>query len=343
MNSTPFSNWPTQRGANETNSIPSRCSSLDHDDVLGRASSGSPSRRPRTPPRSRCPSPSAAGTWPSRGPAPGPYLAMARSTDSSSSSTAVLSRSSRWPTYALVKAVQVRVQAGPVEGRDLLPDRGRVGVLGVAVDLSLRVQRVEDEAGRDGGVDVLERLEMVGVTADRVGPPRLEGPPGRVVENVGRRTPAAAHLADRLLGEHGVDRRADLTERPDMTRGGEPEPVAEAGGGVQAEAGRASARAGRTAEPARSPRWSRPPAGTRCRLHPRSPRTRERRTPPARGRRAAWSRRRPLQPVRAARVRDLRLRVGAVSQRGGGGGSWLFRRGAHGEYVIVVENAFSTG
>ena len=27
MYSTPFSNWPTHRGANETNSIPSRCSS----------------------------------------------------------------------------------------------------------------------------------------------------------------------------------------------------------------------------------------------------------------------------------------------------------------------------
>src|SRR3712207_8390187 len=50
------------------------------------------------------------------------------------------------------------------------------------------------EAGGHGGIDIVELLQMIGVTADRPRPACLEGAPGRIVEHVAGRTPAAPHL-----------------------------------------------------------------------------------------------------------------------------------------------------
>ena len=79
---------------------------------------------------------------------------------------------------------------------------------------------------------------MIGVAADWLRPAGLEGAPRRVVEHVARGPVAAAHLPDGLLGEDGVDRRADCLQRSHMAGCGQPEPVAEASRGMQSEAGR---------------------------------------------------------------------------------------------------------
>src|SRR5665811_709723 len=74
---------------------------------------------------------------------------------------------------------------------------------------SIGVERVEDEAGLSAVVDVLGRVQVVGVSADARGPALLERAPRRVVEHVARLAMATAHLADGLLGEDGLQSAAD--------------------------------------------------------------------------------------------------------------------------------------
>ena len=133
---------------------------------------------------------------------------------------------------------QVRLQTRPVQRLDLLLDRRRIGVLGLGVDFSLGIKGVEHEAGSRRGVDVLEFLQMIRVAADWLRPAGLEGAPRRVVEHIARGSPAAPHLPDGLLGEDGVDFRADRLQRSHVAGCRQPEPVAEAGRGMQSEAGR---------------------------------------------------------------------------------------------------------
>ena len=110
-------------------------------------------------------------------------------------------------------------------------------MLGLGIDLGLRVQGVEDEAGSRRVVDVLELLQMIGVAADRLRPAGLEGTPGRVVQHIARSPMAAAHLPNGLLGEDGIDCGADCLQRSHVAGRRQPEPVAEAGRGMQPEAG----------------------------------------------------------------------------------------------------------
>ena len=133
---------------------------------------------------------------------------------------------------------QVRLETRPVESFHLLLDRRRVGMLRLGIDFGLGIQREEHEAGSHGGVDVLELFQMIRVATDRLRPARLEGTPGRVVEHVARGSPAAPHLPDGLLGEDGADCCADCIQRSHVAGCRQPEPVAEAGRGVQSEAGR---------------------------------------------------------------------------------------------------------
>ena len=111
-------------------------------------------------------------------------------------------------------------------------------MLGLGVDFSLGIKGVEHEAGSRRGVDVLEMFQMIRVAADRLRPARLEGTPRRVVEHIAWGSPAAPHLPDGLLGEDGVDFRADRLQCSHVAGCRQPEPVAEAGRGMQSEAGR---------------------------------------------------------------------------------------------------------
>jgi hypothetical protein len=137
---------------------------------------------------------------------------------------------------------QVRLQTRPVQRLDLLPDRPRIGVLSLGVDFSLGIKGVEHKAGSHGGVDVVELLQMIRVTADWFRPARLEGTPRGIVDHVARGSVAAAHLPDGLLGEDGIDCRPHRLQRSHMARCCQAKPVAEAGGGMQAEAGRSEPR-----------------------------------------------------------------------------------------------------
>ena len=111
-------------------------------------------------------------------------------------------------------------------------------MLGLGVDFSLGIKGVEHEAGSRGGVDVLEMFQMIRVAADWLRPARLEGTPRRVVEHVARGSPAAPHLPDGLLGEDGIDCRADRLQRSHVAWCRQPEPVTKASRGMQSEAGR---------------------------------------------------------------------------------------------------------
>jgi hypothetical protein len=142
------------------------------------------------------------------------------------------------PDVTLREARQVRLQAGPVQRCHLLLDRLWASVFRLGVDFRLGIQGIEHEARCHGVVDVLKLLQMIRVAADRLRPAGLEGAPGRVIEHVARRPMAAAHLANGLLGEDRVDRRADRVQRSHVARRGQPEPVAKAGRSVQSEAGR---------------------------------------------------------------------------------------------------------
>ncbi len=124
-----------------------------------------------------------------------------------------------------MKAREVGVETRPVEGVDLRLDGGRVGVLGLGIDLGLRVEGVEDEAGGHRGVDVFQLLQVIRVTADGLRPAGLEGAPGRVVQHIARGPVAAPHLPDGLLREDGSDRCA----RPRSARGRGPASPAPAG------------------------------------------------------------------------------------------------------------------
>jgi hypothetical protein len=102
-------------------------------------------------------------------------------------------------------------------------------VLRSGIDLRLRVEREEGEAGCGGVVDVVELLQMIRVTADGLRPAGLESTPRRIVEDIPRSPAAAPHLPDGLLGENGSDRCADRLQRAYMARRRQPQPVAEAG------------------------------------------------------------------------------------------------------------------
>ena len=121
---------------------------------------------------------------------------------------------------------------------------------------------------------------MIGVPADRLRPAGLEGAPRRVVEHVAGGPMTPAHLPDGLLGEDGIDRRADLIQRSNVAGGRQPEPIAEASRGMQFERELGSARAGRTVAPKHSPAWSQRRNGLRRRSSLPSPRNLETRTHP---------------------------------------------------------------
>ena len=124
----------------------------------------------------------------------------------------------RLPDVRLGERRQVRIQTRPVQRFHLPLDRRGVGVLGLGVDFRLGIQGVEHEAGSRGVVDVFELLEMISVATDWLRPAGLESAPGRVVEHIARGPVAAPHLSDGLLGEDGIDRRADRLQRSYVAR-----------------------------------------------------------------------------------------------------------------------------
>jgi hypothetical protein len=105
-------------------------------------------------------------------------------------------------------------------------------MLCLRVDLCLGIQGVEHKAGSRGVVDVLNLLQMIRVAADWPRPARLKGSPRRVVEYVARSPVAAAHFTNGLLGENRIDRRVDRLQCSYVPGCRQPEPVAEARGGM---------------------------------------------------------------------------------------------------------------
>ena len=234
------------------------------------------------------------------------------------------------PAVGLGEGGEVGVQTRPVQGFDLAPDGRCVGLLGLGVHFGLGVQGVEHESGGGRVVDVLQALQVVGVSAHGLGPAGLERTPGGVVEHVAGRPVATTHLPDRLLGERWPDPGADGLQRPDVTRGGQSEPVTEAGGGVQPEPGRGQ------------PGQRRPEGGgvlgAGLRHQPDAPvPPLDRAGEPCEGCLVVGHRDQPLgpvagalQPVGCASVPHLRLGVGAVAQRSGGRGIECVRSIGHG-------------
>jgi hypothetical protein len=130
-----------------------------------------------------------------------------------------------------------------------LPPAREIGVLGgggreidarhrrhALADVLADIQREQGEARGRGAVDVLRRLEVVGVGAEALRPARLKRAEDRVVHDVVRGSSRARHLADRLLGEDGEERRA--FQRAEMAGGRATRAVAEADRGLAAREGR---------------------------------------------------------------------------------------------------------
>src|SRR5215217_1130228 len=90
------------------------------------------------------------------------------------------------------------------------------------------VERKETVTCCDAGVYVLSRLEVVGVSPETLLPALCEGAPGCVVEDLLRAPACPLHLPDRLLGEDGCYSPSGGAQGPDVARGGEANPVAEA-------------------------------------------------------------------------------------------------------------------
>jgi len=134
------------------------------------------------------------------------------------------------------RAVELRPGQGHVslaQRRGIPAVRGRVHVL-------TRVDRIEGEARGGTAVDVLRRLEVVGVRADRRAPAPLKCAPQRVIHHIVRRPARARHLADGLLCEDHGDgvggvAGAHLLRSAHVARRRDAQPVAAARGGRQSQ------------------------------------------------------------------------------------------------------------
>ena len=88
------------------------------------------------------------------------------------------------------------------------------------------------EAGREAGVNVAGRLQVVGVGAEPVAEPLLQDAPGHVVHDLLGRAARAGHLADGLLRQEDLDARAahgaDVSGRGDAQAVARPDGAAKA-------------------------------------------------------------------------------------------------------------------
>ena len=120
--------------------------------------------------------------------------------------------------------IQAAFENFPRQFRGLFVQSGLRHVVRLVLDVRTGVDREHREPGFEAGVDVVGGLEVVGVRAEAFHPAFLQNAEHRVGHHVFRRTPRAAHLANRLLGEYGPDARV-VSCCPDVSGRRKAEPV----------------------------------------------------------------------------------------------------------------------